>query len=145
VATEAIIRIQTQIAIIILAQDVTMDIVVAIMQGLGQALIQAVIQTHRLNRQRHGEIIVIQVPLQHSPHQVVVLRMEVHHLAVHHRVEEVLQVAEVEVEGQDKINKTLTIKIPSHSNLRGFFRLKYRGIVIFNCHICRKILILYKF
>jgi hypothetical protein len=136
VETEVTIRIQTErqaeTAIIILAQDVIMDIVVAIMQGLEQVLIQAVIQTHRLNKQRHGEIIVIRVRLQRSRHQVVGHLME----AVHRRAEVVLQVAEVEVEVQDKINKTLTIKIPLNSNLRGFFRLKYRGIVIFNCHIC---------
>lgn len=135
--TEVTIRIQTErqaeTAIIILVQDVIMDIVVAIMQVLGQVLIQTVIQTHRLNKQRHGEIIVIRVPLQRSHHHH---RMEVLHLAVHRRAEVVLQVAEVEVEVQDKINKTLTIKIPLNSNLRGFFRLKYRGIVIFNCHIC---------
>ena len=133
--TEVTIRIQTQIVIIILVQDVIMDIA-EVIQVLGQVLIQAVIQTHRLNKQRHGEIIVIRVRLQRSRHQVVGHLMEVLHLAVHRRAEVVLQVAEVEVEVQDKINKTLTIKIPLNSNLRGFFRLKYRGIVIFNCHIC---------
>jgi hypothetical protein len=144
VEIEVIIQRRVETAIIILVQDVTMGIVVVI-QVLGQVHIQAVTQTHRRNKQPRGGIIVIRVRLQLLRHPTVVQRllMEVLHLAVHRQVE--VHLAGVEVEGQDKINKTLTIKIPSNSNLRGFFRLKYRGIVIFNCHICRTILILYKF
>jgi hypothetical protein len=45
-------------------------------------------------------------------------------VAVLRLVEVHLAVAEVvEVEVQDKFNKTLTSKIPLNSNLRGFFRL----------------------
>jgi hypothetical protein len=123
VETEAIILIQTrQIAIIILVQDVIMGIVVAIVQVHAQAHIQTGIQTRRRSKQRHGGTIVTRVHLQHSLLQVAVLLMEVLLLAVH-RLVEVHQVVVVEVEVQDKINKTLTRKILSNSNLRGFFRL----------------------
>ena len=120
--TEAIIAILIRTVIIILVQDVTMEIV----QVLAQVPIQVETQIHRLSKLRLGEITVIRVRLQRLLHPQIVhlllLLMEVLQAVVHHLVE-VHQVAAVEVEVQDNINKTLTSKIPSNCNLRGFIRL----------------------
>ena len=142
--TQARILILT--VIIIHVQDVTMEVVQVLELQLRRVEIQI---HHRLNKQHRGETIVIRVRLQHLLHQIIVHRGVVHRvvgllLAVVHRAVVVL-VAEVEAEVQDKINKTLTRKSPQIALLRGFFRLKYRGTVIFNCHICSYILILHHF
>ena len=116
--TEVITVIQTQqMAIIILAQDVIMDIVVVVVLGQQQPRVE--VQIHRLNKQRRGEITVIRVHLQRSLRQIVahLHPMEVLHLA---EVRQVV-VAEVEAEVQDKINKTLTSKIPSKRIFEGIF------------------------
>jgi hypothetical protein len=99
VEIEAIIRIQTQIVIIILVQDVIMGIA-EVIQVLVQAHIQTETQTHRRNKQLRGGIIVIRVRLQRLLHLTVVQR----HLLVVHHLEEVHQ-AVVEVEVQDKLTK----------------------------------------
>jgi hypothetical protein len=118
--------------IIILAQDVIMDIVVVVeVLALVQALIQVVVRDHLLNQLRRGAITVIQVHLQLIRHQVQVLAhllMEVRQVAVHRLVEvrqEVVVLAvEVEAEVHDKINKTLTSKIPSKRTFEGIFSFK---------------------
>jgi hypothetical protein len=128
VETEAIILIQTQqMAIIILVQDVIMDIVEVVVHGQQQLRVE--IQTHRRNKQRRGGIIVIRVHLQHfQRHQPIVHRhhlMAVHQAVVHLLAEVRQVVAEVvEVEVQDKINKTLTSKIPSKRTFEGIFSFK---------------------
>jgi hypothetical protein len=126
VEVEAIIQTQ-QMVIIILVQDVIMDIATVLMQVLGQALIQTEIQIHRRSKQRRGGIIVIQVRLQHLHHQIVVHRLltVVHQVVVLHLAEVRRAVAAVvEVEVQDKINKTLTSKIPSKRTFEGIFSFK---------------------
>jgi hypothetical protein len=118
--------------IIILAQDVIMDIVVVVeVQALVQALIQVVVRVHLLNQLRRGVITVIQVHLQLIRHQVQVLAhllMEVRQVAAHRLVEvrqgAVVLAVEVEAEVHDKINKTLTSKIPSKRTFEGIFSFK---------------------
>ena len=127
-----IIVIQTQIVIIILAQDVIMVIAMEVVRVHVQALIPMGIltrmgtQIRRRNKQHRGEIIVTRVHPRRLLHQTVVrlLLMEVHRVVVVHQVAEVHQAVAVEVEVQDKINKTLTSEIPSNSIFEGIFSFK---------------------
>lgn len=122
---ETITRIQIQTVIIILVQDVIMETV----QVLGLLLRRVEIQIHRrLNKRHRGEIIVIRVhpqrfqrpqPTAHRHHLMAVHQVVVRRLAVVHQV----VVVEVE-EVQDRINKTLTSKIPSNSTFEGIFSFK---------------------
>ena len=146
VEVEAIIQTPTVIAIIILAQDVIMEMVLEIAAQRQQRLIQIVVQMQIVVQTVLGIGLMI-TPIRHQV-QIVRKAQQLTHLLHHHHGAEVHQ-AEVLVvvvrEVQDNINKRLTRKIPSKATLRGFFRSHYRGIIIFNCHICSYVLILHHF
>jgi hypothetical protein len=143
VVVEVLLFVATEmITVVTLTRMVTIThvqvVVVEIVQGLGQALIRVVIRVHHLNRLRHGVIVethhrlihLLRIALRHGE----VLRVAVHRVAV--AVRQV--VAEAAEEVHDKINKTLTIKIPLNVIFEGIFSFKVKGNDNFSCHISRK-------